>query len=66
MCFSHDSTGWVSIPMYPISKLCLLILSASHSSALIISGATRSNPVALPRFFKQMCHVNRSFVSRVL
>ena len=52
MFISHGSPDWVSNPMYLLSKVCLVTLSAFHGSALIISSATRSNPVALPRFIE--------------
>ena len=37
-----------------LSRVCLMILGAFHGRALIISGATRSHPVAMPRFIEAL------------
>ena len=46
----------------PSNEVCLMIHSNVHGSGLLISGATRSSPVALPRFIEahrlqKMCQV---------
>ena len=50
--FSRDPTSGVSSPMYLLSRVCLMTLSACHGSALYSSAARRSKPVARPRFIE--------------
>ena len=48
----RDSKSRVSTFMYLLPKACLITLSAFHGCTLFTSGATRSNPVALPLFIE--------------